>query len=125
VTFTLAPRPSKRRTEATVHAEVRHALNRLPGCTVWRNARGYDEERKVTYGLAPGAADLVGVLTVRGVGVALFVEIKSARGSLEPDQVTFTDVVRRLGAVHVVARSADEAVVAVGEARRCLEALVA
>lgn len=118
----LAPRPPKRRTEATVQAEVRLALNRLPYVTIWRNARGYDEGRRVTYGLCPGAADLVGVLTVRGIGVALFVELKSVRGALEADQITFREVVLRLRALHVVARSADEAVAAVIEARRQLAA---
>jgi hypothetical protein len=129
---TLAPRIPKRRTEATVQAEVRLALNRLEGVTVWRNARGYDEERKVTYGLAPGAADLVGVMTVSvyqraglsspPLGVAIFVELKNPRrGSLEPDQVTFREVVLKLGAVHVVARSADEAVEQVTMARHRIE----
>lgn len=128
----LAPRATKRRTEATVQAEVRLALNRLQGVTVWRNARGYDEERRVTYGLCPGAADLVGVMTVRyalraglhaaPLVVSLFIELKHPRrGNLEPDQVTFRDVVRRLGAVHIVARSADEAVQQVTMARHLIE----
>ena len=129
--FALAPRAPKRRTEATVQAEVRLALNRLDGVTVWRNARGYDKEKRVTYGLCPGAADLVGVVTVRyrlgptlhaaPVGLALFVELKSARGRLEADQRTFADVVRRLGAIHVVARSASEAVDQVVLARQRIE----
>lgn len=49
-----------------------------------------------------GMADLVAL--VPGVG-ALFVEVKSARGRLTPEQTAFRDSCRAAGAVHVVARS--------------------
>jgi len=96
--------------ESTILAEVKAALNRLDGLTVWRNTGGFDEERKIRYGLCPGSSDLVGVMMVRGVGVALFVETKSATGRMEVDQRTFRGVVERLGAVYIVARSTSEAI---------------
>lgn len=113
----LAPRSTRPPTEAEILKRVKHALNRLDGVVVWRCARGFDDVRKVAYGLAPGCSDLVGICRVNGLGVALFVEVKSARGRLEADQATFAKVVRGLGAIHVVARSAEEAVAAVEMAR--------
>ena len=113
----LAPRPVRPPSETDILKRVKHALNSLEGVVVWRCARGFDELRKVHYGLAPGCADLVGICTIDGIGVSLFVETKSKRGVLEPDQETFARVVRGMGAIHVVARSPDEAVALVEFAR--------
>lgn len=108
------PRP-KRRTEGTILAEVRLAINSIPGCRVWRNTTGYveTEGRKIRYGLAPGSADLVG----SAWGRALAIETKSERGRLSEDQKTWLGVVEQLGWIVVVARSATEAVDAVMAAK--------
>lgn len=116
----LAPRPERAPSERDILARVKHALNAIDGVVVWRCARGFDELRKIHYGLAPGCTDLVGICTVGGIGVALFVETKSKTGRLEPDQETFARVVRAAGAIHVVARSAEAAVAAVGTERDLL-----
>lgn len=113
----LAPRRARPETEAALLLRVKHALNRMEGVVVWRCARGFDEARMIRYGLAPGCTDLVGIVRVDGIGVALFVEVKSRDGALEPNQETFGRVVRGLGAIHIVARSAEAAVAAVEVAR--------
>ena len=126
----LAPRRPKRRTEATVLAETRLALCSMPGVTVWRNTTGFAETdgRKFRYGLCPGSSDLVGCLRVTPPGssvplaVALFVETKHpTSGRLAADQATFGEVVRRLGAVHIVASSADDAVLQLHLHRKRIE----
>jgi hypothetical protein len=106
----------KRRTESTILAEVRVAINAIHGCRVWRNTTGFveTEGRKIRYGLAPGSADLIG----SAWGRALAIETKSERGRLSADQETWLEVVRGLGWIVVVAGSASEAVdVVMGEKR--------
>lgn len=73
--------------------------------------------RRVQFGLAPGAADLIGwrSLTVRpehvGHQLALFAacEVKSARGRETPAQHDFLAAVRAAGGIACLARSVDEA----------------
>ena len=71
----------------------------------------------VTFGLAPGSADLIGwrstVITPDMVGqrVAVFasIEVKAARGRLRPDQATWLAAVQQAGGIAGVARSPEEA----------------
>jgi hypothetical protein len=72
-----------------------------------------------TLGTAPGVPDIIGTLPgpsvrvmpdgiVRGMpeGRGLYIEVKTPRGSLRPEQVKFLDEVEAAGAVAFVARSA-------------------
>lgn len=78
--------------------------------------------RLVTFGLAPGSADLIGWRTVQitpdmvGQRVAVFcsVEVKSARGRLRPDQAAWLAAVQGAGGIAGVARSPDEAAAILG-----------
>ena len=72
----------------------------------------------IKYGLHEGSGDLVGwktiVITTEMVGqkIAQFVslEVKTATGTAEPDQITWLNNVRRAGGLAGVVRSPDEAV---------------
>lgn len=117
--------------EGEIQRDIRLAAGRaVPDCVLWRNgtgvARHTDErtgdDRVVRYGLVKGGADLVGVLTVQGVGVFLAVEVKTPTGRLSPDQKLFGELVQRCGGVFIVARSVDDFVAQATAARARLEA---
>ena len=65
------------------------------------------------YGLAPGSADLVGLLNGRFFAL----EVKTPTGRLRPEQKLWMELVRRAGGFAAVARSVDEARSAVAAAR--------
>src|SRR5262249_42964711 len=75
------------------------------GLALWRNAAGYDEVRRVRYGLSPGSGDYVGLCAGRYVEV----ETKTARGRLSPVQRQRQALIERLGGVYAVVRSEADA----------------
>lgn len=107
---------SKGLSEAEVMRKVRFEVGQHPERAVlWRNNVGtamhFDKRtgtiHPVEYGLAPGSSDLVG-LTCEGQFVAL--ELKRERGGrVEPEQEMYLELVRKLGGIAGVARSAAEA----------------
>jgi hypothetical protein len=93
-------------------AEIAHfrnncgAWNRNPVCPHCqkRKTPGRGDEW-IHYGIGgKGGTDLVSV--VRGSGVAMFIEGKSATGRLSPEQERFLEGVQSIGAISCVARSA-------------------
>lgn len=105
--------------EGAIQDAIRLALADEPGLVLWRNNCGlatHYGNRGVThtrYGLAPGSADLVGILDGRFFAL----EVKTATGRLRPDQKLWMELVRRTGGFAAVARSVDEARTAVAAAR--------
>ncbi len=74
----LPPRPTRQRTETNTVADIRIALNATPGVRVFRNNTGAlkdDDGRVVTFGLADGSADLVGIAW----GKFLAIEVKKSQ----------------------------------------------
>ena len=73
-------------------------------------------------GLPNGFSDLFGVVSVfitpemlgQTIGVAAFLEIKTARGRVSPDQENFLAVMKAAGCLAGVARSAEQAVKIIG-----------
>jgi hypothetical protein len=61
-------------------------------------------DRFVRAGVA-GQADLTGILQVGGIGVSLWIEVKSASGRQTQEQVWFQQMVERLGGLYILARS--------------------
>lgn len=86
------------------------------GWRLFRNNVGFDELRKVHYGLCKGSSDLIGwrpiVITQEMVGqiIAQFVavECKNEKGRLSQEQKAFLDIVKKHGGHAIVSRSSDD-----------------
>lgn len=107
--------------EARIQAEIRLALGQIPRVALWRNSVGHAEiyegpgrVRHLSYGLAPGSSDLIGLAD----GRFLALEVKALRGVVAPEQERWLRIVRDCGGVAAVVRSAEEARAVVDLARR-------
>jgi hypothetical protein len=77
--------------------------------------------RRVTYGLAPGSSDLIGLQSVlitpamvdRRVAIFTAMEIKKPRGRLTDEQARYLDVITDLGGIACMARTPEQALDAV------------
>lgn len=102
-------------TEASLLRSIRKALNLARDaeghlrCRVVRNTVGFDQTRKVRYGLGTGSADLVGLL--RG-GRVLAIEVKTPGALPTAEQRAWIAAVRRWGGAAACVRSVDEAMAA-------------
>lgn len=110
--------------ERDIQTAVRLAVGRLPGVVLWRNNVGVSERwngrapERIVYGLAPGSADLVGlVMREDGFGRFIALEVKTPAGRISPEQKLWHDLVNRLGGYAAVVRSVEEAITAVELAR--------
>lgn len=106
-------------TEGALQDAIRLALGQVDGTVWWRNNTGVAEHwtgrtvQRVVYGLAPGSADLVGIVSGRFVAL----EVKTATGRVTPEQTQWLALVRRYGGFAAVVRSVDEALAAVARSR--------
>lgn len=98
--------------EGKIQDEIRLAASSL-GIVLWRNNVGYAAESRVTYGLAPGSSDLIGIQ--RGTGRFIAIEVKSARGKLTPEQEAFLALIKNIGGIAIVARSVEDVAAALLE----------
>lgn len=103
--------------EGIIKNDIRLALGRYPDLVLWNNSSGVanNNGRTFRYGLAKGAADLVGILTINNptlpsFGLSIWIEVKSDVGRQSDDQKLFEQLVTRRGAVYILARSVEDAV---------------
>lgn len=105
--------------EREIQHEIRQALGQEPDLVLWRNNVGVAKfvkngrQQTVAYGLAPGSADLVGILAGRFFAL----EVKTATGRASEEQRLWLNLVRTKGGFAAVVRSVDEARAALGRAR--------
>ncbi len=107
--------------ESSVLRAIMLALGNVADFRVWRNNSGALQDvtgRLVKYGLAPGSADLVGILAPTGRLVALEVKTDRRGSKQTPDQENWGRVVREMGGVYEVVRSVEEALNVLEQARR-------
>ena len=113
-----------RNPESHLLAAIRLALGREPDLVLWRNAAGVAIHAQTgntqKFGLAAGATDLIGILTVGRVGVFVAIEVKTATGRLTREQELFGALVSRRGGVYGVARSVPDAIGIIERARDTL-----
>lgn len=79
------------------------------GLVLFRNPAGYDETRKVRYGLAPGSGDYVGLWSGVTPAAYIEVEIKTPLGRLSKEQIARRDLLVRLRSIYAVVRSGEQA----------------
>lgn len=105
--------------EASLMKRIEVALA-ASGVLVWRNNVGLAQYKgaKVKYGLGNGSADLVGLVRMPD-GVARFFgcEVKRKTGRVSEHQEKWIGVVRRWGGYVVIARSVEDALAGVKEAK--------
>ena len=105
--------------EQTIQQHIRLACS-TGNCRLFRNNTGTLKDangRPVQFGLCKGSADLIGWTTrtitpeMVGTHVAVFtsIEVKTATGSLRPEQRQWLDTVQAAGGVAGVARSVADA----------------
>lgn len=75
------------------------------GLALWPNPQGFDEQRKVRYGLGTGSGDYVGIYRGRYVEV----ELKTSVGRLSDGQKTRQQLVGKLGGIYAVVRNETQA----------------
>jgi len=122
-----------RKPENVIQAETLLRCGALPDVRLFRNSVGEAwvgrtaqhtgdtitllNPRRVTFGLCPGAADLIGIRRIvvteemlgQTIGQLVALEEKTATGRARDDQRRFLDAMRRMGALAEVSRSADHA----------------
>jgi hypothetical protein len=93
--------------ESQLQDRIRIALGLIPGLDLSRNNVGSAEIRgyRVTFGLGPGSADLIGHYRGRFVAV----EIKTPTGRQAPEQRLYQQRIERNGGIYQILRSVDEA----------------
>ena len=108
--------------ETKIQNDIRLAVSsECRQVTLWRNHTGClrDERgRWITFGLAPGSADLVGIRAVtitqdmvgQTIGQFVACEVKTPTGRTRVDQHHFLDHVRSRGGLAAVVKSVDEAI---------------
>ena len=114
--------------ETILQGKIMESLGLLPGVVPWRNAVGtavYDSGARVESGraerLSPvrkGAPDLFCTVQFRGLSIALYLEVKTPEGSVDPHQRQWHSAARRGGNNVAVVRSVADALAVVGEVQQ-------
>lgn len=102
--------------EKSIQNEIMLALGSRPGVRIFRLNVGLGRTARgavVRFGV-PGMADLL----VCAGEKYLWLECKSKRGSLRPEQRAFRDTIQAIGGAYAVARSVEEAIAALEEVQR-------
>jgi len=108
--------PNRTAAHHALKREILRALGIRTDLRIFENPRGFDERAKATYGLCPGASDLLAIAKPRGRWLAL--EVKTGGAVTTTEQQAFLDMINNFGGVGRVVRSIDEAEQAAQEACR-------
>lgn len=112
----------KRKPEQDLSNAIRLAVGSLPYVRIWRNNVGTMRDSRgipVTFGLAIGSADLIGIVAPHGR--LLSIEVKRPGGRVTPEQEHWIEIVRAFGGVAGIARSVDDAMALVALAQERIE----
>lgn len=121
--------------EGLIQQAIRHAWDALPYVQCWRNNTGQlknDRGQKVSYGLATGSSDLIGIVDLdlivlgmpgglRHIGRFFAFEVKKPGETPTTDQRIFLEVVARRGGAAGWGTSVEEANAFIEAARLCQE----
>lgn len=99
--------------ETVLMRDILVELSKIPGCVFWRNNVGFDEMRKIRYGLAVGSGDLIGMID----GVFCSIEVKTKKGRVSAEQEAWRRLILQSKGYAMVVRSVQEAIDSVNELR--------
>lgn len=100
--------------ETVLMRSIRLAVCATGRATLWRLNSGFDQDKKVRYGLGDGAADLIGFVHKNGRFFAL--EVKTPTGRAQKNQKLWAEHVNKNGGFARIVRSVDDALQALKEA---------
>lgn len=109
-------------TEPALINSILLAASRIPGVRVWRANAG-TAWAKTSTGMrpirmnVPGCPDIIGWVTIKGQAVFLGIEAKTGNLQLSEQQKSFQRVLTNYGGLYTVARSAEDAVTFIQNAR--------
>ena len=99
-------------TEAAIQSEIHRVIGSRPDCRIWRQNTGVARDtrtgRMIRFGI-PGTPDLIGIVSVGGIGAFLGIEVKSAKGKQTKAQKSFQSMLARMGGCYILARSVEDA----------------
>ena len=108
--------------ETILQGKIMDSLGLLPGVVPWRYSVGtavYDSGARVEYGVGgKGAPDLFCTVLFRGLSIALYLEVKTPEGSVDPHQRQWHSAARRGGNNVAVIRSVADALAVVAEVQQ-------
>ena len=113
--------------EAELLRRVLVAASKL-GSVMFRNTVGFDDARKIHYGLCKGSADLIGWTKVKirpehvGTTMAVFtaIEVKGDKTRVQSNQQNFIDILHSDGGISLIARGDKGVAVATDAIRRAM-----
>lgn len=128
----MPPRRVRNATESTIVAEIRRRAGHLEWCVCWRNNCGMLRDingTPLTYGLAPGSPDLIGIVRMHIVAGDTFIrpgrffgiEVKRPGERPREAQDKFLALIRKMGGAACWCNNADDALAFLERARdpRC------
>lgn len=105
--------------EQLIQKQIQLALGQRRDVCLFRQNTGVAKDQRtgqvVKFG-QPGQPDLMGILTVRGLGFWLGIEVKTPTGRQTPVQIAYQHMVEARGGIYILARSAEAAVAGVDDA---------
>lgn len=106
--------------ESHLQDAIRLALGRDPQIAFFRNNIGHAvmaHGGRVTFGVGgPGGSDLIGMILGRFAAL----EVKTPTGRQSPEQRQFQALVESKGGIYLLARSVEDAVAMVAQAKGCV-----
>lgn len=98
--------------ETLLVAKIRLELGKRTDCIIFRNSVGYDQEKRVKYGLMKGSSDLIGLVKPSGRMIALEIKLpgwKKPRNEHEREQAEFIQMIKQAGGHGAFVTSVPEA----------------
>jgi hypothetical protein len=97
-------------TESQIQTEILAHFSNRRDIVLWRVNSGVAFGHGTAVRMAPkGHADLAGILKVRDIGVALYIEVKTPKGRVSPPQLAFGNMVGAMGGCFILARCVEDA----------------
>jgi hypothetical protein len=85
--------------------EILLAIGSCPDIRVWKRVVGFDEKRKIHYGIK-GESDIDGI---KMGGQRICIEVKTGNAVQTKEQKVFQAMIEKFGGLYILARSVEDA----------------